>query len=124
MIAGIRVCNVGELAALLPVKFPGFHDDAPQSGAVAADKLGSGMDHHVCAVLDGTDQVRGAEGIINDQRQVVLVGNGRNGIDVRDVTVRVAQGLQIDTPGVFLNGVFHFLQIMGIHKSRGNAILR
>ena len=43
---------------------------------MAADELGSGVDDDVSAMLDGTDQVRGAEGIIDDQRQAVLVRDG------------------------------------------------
>ena len=40
---------------------------------MAADELGGGMNNDICAVLNGTDQVWGAEGIIDDQRQAVLV---------------------------------------------------
>ena len=66
MIAGVGVSNVAELTACLPVELAAVHDDAAQRGAVAADELGGGMDDDICAVLNGTDQVRGAEGIIDD----------------------------------------------------------
>ena len=90
---------------------------------MAADELGGGVDHDVCAVLDGTDQVRGAEGVINDQRQAVLVGDGCNGVDVGDVAVGVAQGLQIDGLGVGLDGVLHLGQVVGVHEGGGDAEL-
>ena len=96
MIAGVGVSNVAELTACLPVELAAVHDDAAQRGAVAADELGGGMDDDICAVLNGTDQVRGAEGIIDDQRQAVLVRDGCNGIDIGDIAVGVAQSFQID----------------------------
>ena len=73
MIAGVGVSNVAELTACLPVELAAVHDDAAQRGAVAADELGGGMDDDICAVLDGADQVRRAEGVVNDQRNAVLV---------------------------------------------------
>ena len=82
MVAGVGVSNVAVLAAGLPVELAAVHDDAAQGGAVAADELGGGVHHDVSAVLDGADQVRGAEGVVDDQRQAVLVGNGGNGINV------------------------------------------
>ena len=121
MITGVRVCDIGELTALLPVELPAVHNDAAQSGTVSADKFCSGMDHYICAVFDGTDQIRGAEGIVDDQGQAVLMGNFCNSIDIGNIAVGIAQGLQVNRPGVFLNGVFHFTQVMGIYKSRVDA---
>ena len=103
----------GELAARLPVKGAAVHNDAAQGGTVAADKLCGGMDHYIRAVLDGTDQVRSSEGVVDDQRQTVLMGNLRNGIDVGDVAVGVSQGFQIDG-----------LCILSVHKRRCNTVLR
>ena len=116
VVAGVRLRNGGVLAAGLPVELAGIHDDPAQSGAVAADELGGGVDHDVRAVLDGPDQIGGAEGVVDDQGQAVLVGNGRDGVDVGNVGVGVAQGLQIDGLGVGLNGVFHLLKVVGVHK--------
>ena len=66
VVAGVRGGNVGVTAAGLPVEVAAVHDDTAQRGAVAADELGSRVHHDVCAVLDGTDEVRGAKGIVND----------------------------------------------------------
>ena len=123
MVAGVGISDISELAAGFPVKFAAVHDDAAQGGAVAADELGGRVDHDVCAVLDGADQVRGAEGVVDDQRQAVLVGNGGDGINVGDIAVGVAQGLQIDGLGVGLDGVLHFGQIVSVDKGGGHAEL-
>ena len=90
---------------------------------MAADELGSRVHHDVCAVLDGTDEVRGAESIINDQRQAVLVGDGGNGVDIRDITVGVAQRLQIHSLGVGLDRGLHLCKVVGIHEGGVDAEL-
>ena len=74
------------------------------------------MDHDVRAVLDGADQVRRAEGVVDDQRNAVLVGNFSDGVDVGDVGVGVAQRLQIDGAGVLLNGTLDLSQVVGIDE--------
>ena len=111
------------LPAGLPVEGAAVHDDAAQAGAVAADELGGGVDHDVCAVLDGPDQIGGAEGVVDDQGQAVLVGDGGDGVDVGDVAVGVAQGLQVDCLGVVLDGALHLGQVVGVHKGGGDAVL-
>ncbi len=45
----------------------------------------------------------------------------RQRVDIRDVAVGVAQRLDIDGPGVWLDGRLDLLQIMDIHKSRRDA---
>ena len=81
------------------------------------------MNNDICAVLNGTDQVRGAEGVIDDQRQAVLVRDGRDGVDIGDITVGVAQSFQIDRLGVGLDSVLHLGQIVCVHKGGGDAEL-
>jgi len=123
VVAGVGGSDVAVLAAGLPVKLAAVHDDAAQRGAVAADELGGRVDDDVRAVLDGTDEVRGAKGVINDQRQAVLVGDGRDGVDVGDVTVGVAQSLEVDGLGVGLDRVLDLFQVMCIHEGGGDAEL-
>ena len=41
--------------------------------------------------------------VVNDERQAVAVGDGGNGLDVRNVAVRVAQRLKIDGARVRLD---------------------
>ena len=88
---------------------------------MAADEFGGGVDYDVRTVLNGPDEIGGAEGVVDDQRQAVLVGDGGDGINVGDVAVGVAQGLQIDGTGVVLNGVLHLGQVVGVYKGGGHA---
>ena len=123
VVAGIGVCNGRVLAVGLPVELAGVHDDAAQCGAVAADELGGGVEHNISAVLNRADQIGRAEGIVDDQRQTVPVGDGGNGVDVWNVRVGVAQSLQINCLGVILNGIFHFCKIMRVDEGSGDTEL-
>ena len=91
---------------------------------MSADKLGGGVDHDVCPVLNGPDQIGGAEGVVDDQGQAMAVSNVCDGINVRDVAVGVAQSFQIDGFGVGLDGGGEFLQAVSIHKGGGYTELR
>ena len=87
------------------------------------------MNNNVSAVLNGADQVRGAEGVVDDQGQAVLVGNLGNGVNVGNVRVGVAQGLQVDGAGVLLDGVLDLGQVMGVdeggsHAESGQGVLQ
>ena len=61
---------------------------------MAADKLSGRMDNDIRTMLDGPDEIRRAEGIVNHQRKAVLMSDFRNGIDIRNVAVRIAQGFR------------------------------
>ena len=54
---------------------------------MAADELGGGFHNDVGAVLQRAEQVRGGEGVVHDHRQVVLVGDGGDGLEVGQVGV-------------------------------------
>ena len=51
------------------------------------------------------------------------VGDIRDGVNVRNVAVWIAQRFQIDRLGIALNGPFQFRQIVRIHKRRRYAIV-
>ena len=74
-------------------------------------------------MLKWPDQVWCAEGVIDNDRKSVFVCNLGDSVNVRNVTVRVAQCLQIDGSGVFLNSSLNFLQVMCIDKGCLDALL-
>ena len=88
---------------------------------MAADELGGGVNNDVCAVLQRADQVRGAEGVIHNNRQAVLVGDLCDSVQIGDISVGVAQGFQVDQAGVLLDGILDLFQVVGIHKGSGDA---
>ena len=120
VVAGVGRPDGGEAAGGLPVKCPPVHNDPAQGGAVAPQKLGGGVDHHVGPVLDGADEVGGAEGVVHHQGDAVAVGDGGDGVQIGEVAVGVAQGLQVDRLGVGADGPLHLRQVVGVHKGGGD----
>ena len=125
VVGGIRLGQGRELARhLSPVEVAAFHDDTTQRGAVAADELGRGLDHDVGAVLQRAEQVRGGEGVVDDHRQMMLVGDCGDGLEVGQVGVWIAEGLEVDELGVLLDGVLEVLRNLRIDESGGDAVAR
>ena len=125
MIGGIRLGQSRELARNgVPVELAAFDDHTTQSGAVAADELGGGLDHHVGAVLQRAEQVRSGEGVVHDHRQVMLVGDFGDCLEVRQISVRVAEGLEVDELGILLDGVLELLRVLGGDEGGGDAVTR
>ena len=116
MIAGIWLRNGGVFSAGLPVEFPAVHNDTSQSGAMTADKFGSGVDHDVRPELNGPDQEGGAKGVVNDQGQAMGMGNLRDDFNVGDIAVGVTRNFQVDGLGIGTDGGGDGLQVVGVHK--------
>ena len=119
-VARVRLGELRELATCSPVKLTAVHNHAAESRTVTADELRSGMHDDVGAVFQRANQVRRTEGVVNHHRDLVLVGNLGNGLDIRDVGVRVAEGLDQDELGVFLDGAFNFFEVAGVHEGSLN----
>ena len=116
MVGGVGLGNLRVLSARLPVKVAAIDNHAAQRGAVAANELGCGVDDDVGTMLQRTEQIRGAEGVIDDNRQTVLLGDLGDGVDVGDVGVGVAERLEIDDRGAVLDGALDLFQVMGIDE--------
>ena len=67
-------------------------------------------------MLQRTEQIRGAEGVIDNNRQTALLGDLGDGVDVGDVGVGVAERLEIDDRSVVLDGPLDLFQIMSVDK--------
>ena len=97
-----------------PVELAGVDDDAADRGAVAPDPLGGRLDHHVGAVLDGAAQVAaGREGVVDDERDAVVVGQPGQRRQVGDVVAGVADGLHVERLGLAVDGPG---QVRGLHR--------
>jgi hypothetical protein len=70
-------------------------DEAADGGAVAADELGGRVHHDVGAVLERPDEPRGGDGVVDDERHAVGVGDLA---DADDVEPRRSSGLPMDSP--------------------------
>ena len=91
---------------------------------MSPNKLGRRVNDNIRPMLDRLDQIGRAKGIVDHQRQAVPVSDRRDRIDIRNVTIRVSQSLQINRLCIRLNGRFHRRKIMRIHKRGRYSILR
>ena len=65
---------------------------------MAADELSSRVNNDISAVLNRTDEVRGTEGVVDYERQTVLVRNLCDSLDIRNIRIRVAESLDVKPP--------------------------
>ena len=116
VIAGVRVGDLRVFARGLPVELAGLDDDTAEGRAVAAEELGGGVDDDVGTVFDGPDEVRGAEGVVDDERDAVRMSKLRQRVDVRDVRVGVAESLDEDGSRIVVDGGLHLVEVMDVHE--------
>ena len=83
---------------------------------MAAEELGGGVDDDVGTVFDGPDEVRGAEGVVDDERDAVRMSKLRQRVDVRDVRVGVAESLDEDGSRIVVDGGLHLVEVMDVHE--------
>ena len=105
VIAFVRLREVREASRCLPVECTALDDDAAEAGAVPADEFRRGVHDDVRAVLDGAQEVRRREGVVDDDGDALCVCRLGDGLDVHEVGVRVADGLDEDAFRVRTDGV-------------------
>ena len=117
-VARVLFSELRELAALGPVELTAIHDDTAESRAVTTDELGCGMHHDVGTVFNRANQVRSTEGVVDDQRNLVLVSDFGDSVDIRNVGMRVAESFDEDELRVALDSGFHTLEVVSVNESR------
>ena len=122
VVAVLGLRELREFARGLPVEAPGIDDYAADGGAVATDELGRGMDHDVGAVLDGPDEEGRREGIVHDERDLVAVRDGRDLLDVDDVAVGVAEGLDEEEFRLGADRFFEIIEVDRIDEGGRDAV--
>ena len=89
---------------------------------MTADELGSRVNHDVCSVLDRADEVWGAEGVIDNQWDVVAMSNLSQLIDIGYIRVRISKGLCIECLGIVLDGSLYLLEVARIHDGVADTL--
>ena len=107
-----------------PVELAGVDNDAADGGAVAAEKLGGGIDHDIGSPLDGADKRRARRGVVDDQREPVLMGDGGQLRDVDNVELGIADGFGIDGAGLVIDGGAQAVKVVGIDEAHRDAETR
>mmetsp|Transcript_3850 Transcript_3850/g.8552 ORF Transcript_3850/g.8552 Transcript_3850/m.8552 type:complete len:317 (+) Transcript_3850:714-1664(+) len=103
----IRSAGLGENRELFwagpPVKITLLHDSATQRVAVAVHELGQAVDDDVRAVLEGSAQVGGGAGVVDDEGQALGMGNVGDLLDVHHQALGVGDRLAVHRLGLVVN---------------------
>ena len=84
---------------------------------MATNPLGGAFHHHISAMLDGANQgASSAKGVVNDQRDAMVMGQGSQGFEIGDVEAGVAHRLDIDGLGVLIDLGLEALRLIPIGK--------
>ena len=123
VVAGVGRGDRRVLSALFPIKLARVYNHAAKGCSVAADKLCGGVNDDVGSALDRANKEGSSKCVVDDNRNSVLVGDLRDGVDVRNVAVGISQSLKVNGLCVGLDRSFDFLKVMGVYKSGLDAEL-
>ena len=117
-VARVLLGELRELAALGPVELAAIHNHAAESRTVTSDELGGRMHHDIGTVFNRANQIRSTEGVVDHQRNLVLVSDFGDSVDIRNVGMRVAESFDEDELRVALDSGFHTLEVVSVNESR------
>ncbi|MNW58936.1 hypothetical protein D3C74_368260 [compost metagenome] len=123
VVARVRLSQAGEFAARFPIKFPAVHNYPADRRSVPANEFSSGMDNDVCPKFNRTEQVRTRERIIHNQRDSVLMGDSRHGLDVQHIPLRIADRFSVKRLRLVRDRTAEVLRVIGINKMHLNSQL-
>lgn len=102
-----------ELAARGPVEVAAVNDDASHTGTMATNPLRTAMGHNVCPKRDWPRYVAAhSKGVVDDERDAVLVGNIADGFDVWHTVLGVRDRFDVNTSRVLVNGFVDVLEVV------------
>ena len=122
-VARVHFGELRELARCSPVELAAVNNHATESRTMTTDELRCGVNDDVSTVFNRANQIRRTESIVDYDRNLVLVSEFRDGFDIRDVGIRVAERFNENELGVRLDRAFDFLEVVDVDESRFNAEL-
>ena len=115
MVAGGGLGHAGKFA-VVPGESAGLHHHAGEGRAVSSEVLGGRVHHDVGAPLQGVAQVRGGDGVVDDEGQSVRMRHLGHRRNVQQDQAGVAQAFREHGPCVGLDGGSKRIRVMGIDK--------
>ena len=119
-VGGVRGVKDG-VSAGSPVEAALVDADAADARAVAADPLRERRDDDVGAVLEGLGEVRRGERRVDDERDVLLVADRGDGLEVADLQSGVGHGLAEQRARLVVDGGAEVLGVLGVHELHRDA---
>ena len=123
MVGRVRIDEVGlEARRGRPVELAAVHDHSPDRGSVAADPLGGRVDDDVGAPIDRPGEDRG-EGVVDDDGDLVFVGDGGDALEIGHVQARVADRLEVDGLGPGVDRLLELGELGAVDEAEVDAVL-
>ena len=85
MVAGVGLGELRELAACCPVEITAVYDNAAEGRSVTADEFGCAMYYDINAEFNGTEQERRSKGSVNDNGDIVAMGDLNEALNVDNI---------------------------------------
>ncbi len=114
VVTGVGLGEVREPAAGAEVEGAAVDDRATDRCAVSADELREAVHHDVGAPLERADEVGRRDGVVDDQRDAVRMGDLAHPFDVEHVVLRVREHLAVERLRVRPDGRGPLLEIVRI----------
>ena len=120
VIARVRFSHF-RVTAVRPVEFTRIDNRAADACAVPADEFRAAMNDNVDAVFEGPEKNRRGNSIVANHRHTVFMSYLGDLIILQDVILWIADGLDINQPGIVFYRPGKILRILRIDKSHFNA---
>src|SRR5579875_2227642 len=124
MIGWIRLSKFRETPASRPIELAAINDDASDSCAMPTNELSSRMYHNVGPMLQRLHQIGCWNGIIDNERQTMLMRNIGHSADVQRIQAWIAHCLGVDSLCMLIDGGAEILRLAPIHKMHLDAKFR
>ncbi len=111
VIAGAGLSDHREVP-FVPREIPAIDDHAADGRPMAADELRRRMQHDIRAVLDRPAEIRRRESVVDDQRNMMLMRDLRDGFDIEHIHPWIRDRLRVDQLGLGRDGVAEILRIV------------
>src|SRR5579872_1427825 len=122
VIRRIWIIEGWETACMLrPWEAAAVNDRATERRTVTTKEFGQRMNRDVRSVLEGLQNDRGCDRVVNDKRHAVAMCNLCQRLDVANITCRVADGFCKHRLGVFVDQLFDRVRLVALGKTAGNA---
>ena len=92
---------------------------------MAADEFRSRVDDDIGTVFERTQLIRRRERAVNDKRDLMLMSDVSDSLDVDEVGIRIADGLNVNDACILLDSLFEDLDALRrVDERRLNAVIR
>ena len=94
---------------------------------MSSDIFGRRVHDDVRAVIERPEKVGRTEGVVDDERNAVLLGDARHLLEIDDVNVGIADGFNKNSPRVVVDDLTEIFGIdrideMGVHAVFGQCV--